>query len=248
MLRTALLQLFTTTDLFSSARRSSPAHHHRASRCTTTGTVERMSTTWFTSDLHLGHPFVANLRGFDDVEEHDQRILNNLRATLSDGDTLWVLGDCSSGWGPQEERALSLLDATFTDLRSQLNVEFTAHLISGNHDSCHPLHTDSASAQREFLRVFDSVQPFQYFEFAGEPAWLCHFPRPGFDHEGMDSRHDELRLTVERLVHGHLHSATAITGRGQVDVGLDAWNMAPVSEETVAATLLASFEEFPEGL
>ena len=120
--------------------------------------------------------------------------------------------------GAQEKRALNLLDATFTELRTQRGIDFSAHLIAGNHDSCHPLYTDSASAQREFLMVFDSVQPFQYFEFAGEPAWLCHFPRPGFDHEGMDSRHDELRLTVERLVHGHLHSATAITGRGQVDV------------------------------
>lgn len=188
---------------------------------------------------------MANLRGFDDVEGHDQRILDNLRDTLASGDTLWVLGDCSSGWGPQEERALKLLDATFTELRTQRGIDFSAHLISGNHDSCHPMYTDSATAQRDFLRIFDSVQPFQYYEFAGEPAWLCHFPRPGFDHEGMDSRHDELRLSVDRLIHGHLHSATPITGHGQVDVGLDAWNMAPVSERDVHEALLASFDEFP---
>lgn len=72
--------------------------------------------TWFTSDLHLGHPFVAELRGYDrgdaDVERHDAAILGNLTAALSPGDTLWVLGDISSGWGPQEERALSLLHDT----------------------------------------------------------------------------------------------------------------------------------------
>ncbi|KGM19083.1 metallophosphoesterase [Corynebacterium auriscanis] len=204
-----------------------------------------MSTTWFTSDLHLGHPFVANLRGYDNVGEHDQRILDNLRATLGAGDTLWVLGDCSSGWGPQEERALRLLEDTFHYIRTHLGVDFTAHLISGNHDSCHPMYTDSAAAQRDFLRVFDSVQPFQYYEFGGEPAWLCHFPRPGFDHEGMDSRHDELRLRVDRLIHGHLHSPVPITGRGQVDVGLDAWGMKPVSEDRVHTALLRSFEEFP---
>lgn len=212
----------------------------------TAGTVESMSTTWFTSDLHLGHPFVANLRGFADVQDHDQRILHNLKTTINPGDTLWVLGDCSSGWGPQEERALRLLGEAFAEVRSKQNADFAAHLISGNHDSCHPMYTDSADAQKKFLRVFDSVQPFQYYEFDGQPAWLCHFPRPGFDHEGMDSRHDELRLNVGQLIHGHLHSNSPITGRGQVDVGVDAWGLRPVNEEDLRSALLRSFDKFPK--
>ena len=78
------------------------------------------SRTWFTSDLHLGHPFVAELRGYgsgeNDVDRHDATILNNLTDALNPGDTLWVLGDISSGWGPQEERALDLLAETFNGL------------------------------------------------------------------------------------------------------------------------------------
>lgn len=193
-----------------------------------------MPTTWYTSDLHLGHPFVAGLRGFEDVEAHDRLILNNLTsaltANLQHGDTLWLMGDISSGWGPQERRALELLDTTLAPLRDQ---GLSAHLIAGNHDSCHPLFTDSAAAQSRFLKVFDSVQPFQYKQWNDQDVWLCHFPRPGFDHEAMHSRHDPLRLDVPHLLHGHLHSATPVTAPGQVDIGVDAWDLAPVEESQV---------------
>lgn len=208
--------------------------------------------TWFTSDLHLGHPFVAELRGYGtsgeidaDVERHDATILNNLTSALAPGDTLWVLGDISSGWGPQEERALDLLAQAISGL------DVTVHLISGNHDSCHPLHANSADRQRRFLEVFDSVQPYQCVvpwdpdgdgvadnedlvrKADTEVAWLCHFPRPGQDHEGMESRYDSLRLDVPYVIHGHLHSAAPITGPGQVDVGVDAWGLRPAPYEEV---------------
>jgi calcineurin-like phosphoesterase family protein len=33
-----------------------------------------MSNIWFTSDLHLGHQKVSEIRGFDSVEAHDVAI------------------------------------------------------------------------------------------------------------------------------------------------------------------------------
>lgn len=198
-----------------------------------------MPTTWFTSDLHLGHPFVAELRGFDDVEEHDRVILNNLRDSVRPGDTLWVLGDISSGWRPQEERALELLDDLLTPLR-QASEPLHVHLISGNHDSCHSLHEKAYERQARFLEVFDSVQDQQVMRWQEQNVWLSHFPRPGFEHEGMASRFDELRLTVPYLVHGHLHSSTPVTAPGQVDVGVEAWGLSPVSQHIVEQTLFES--------
>ncbi len=203
-------------------------------------------TTWFTSDLHLGHPFVAELRGFSNVEEHDRQILDGVTAAVKPGDVLWVLGDISSGWGPQEDRALELLDATFTSIRSAFNSDRGneapggIHLISGNHDSCHPIHLEAFTAQRKFLEVFDSVQSAQKLEWSGREVWLNHFPRPGFDHEGMSSRHDEIRLSAPHIVHGHLHSSHPIVGPGLVDVGLDAWELKPVAQDKVNDQLLAS--------
>ena len=38
---------------------------------------------FFTSDLHLGHKFVAQLRGFDDVADHDAMIMRNITKMLT---------------------------------------------------------------------------------------------------------------------------------------------------------------------
>ncbi|RAV34668.1 metallophosphoesterase [Corynebacterium heidelbergense] len=193
-------------------------------------------TTWITADLHLGHPFVAKLRGYPDVLQHDRIIVDNLRAALRPGDVLWMLGDISSGWGPQEERALDVLDATFRALR-ETPAGFSVHLIAGNHDTCNPLHPESHLRQRRFLDVFDSVQTFQMVEWGGEQVYLSHFPRPGYEHDNMESRYDELRLDVPLLVHGHLHSSRPVTGHGMVDVGVEAWDLHPVPAKVVQQTL-----------
>ena len=53
--------------------------------------------TFFTSDLHLGHVHVAELRGFESVAEHDQALINYWNAVVSSGDDVWVLGDFALG-------------------------------------------------------------------------------------------------------------------------------------------------------
>lgn len=199
--------------------------------------LARMTTTWFTSDLHLGHQFLANLRGFETTQEHDEVVLGNLTDAVRPGDTLWILGDLSSGRSEAEERALTLIDERLRGIEK--------HLIPGNHDSCHPLFKSAYGRQRRFLEVFDSVQVYQKFRWDVEDVYLCHFPRPGQDHVGMVSRYDDLRLTVPLLIHGHLHSRFPVTGRGQVDVGLEAWDLKPVPLEILRATLWDSLSRYP---
>lgn len=204
-------------------------------------------TTWFTSDLHLGHPLVSDVRGFGhsdaDVARHDEHILTNLMDHLTDGDTLWILGDISSGWRPQEEAALQLLDAT---LRGPDAPELYIHLVSGNHDSTHPIFADAYLRQRRFLEIFDSVQSMQMRPWGDHEVWMSHFPRPGQDHIPGGSRHDELRLVVPLLLHGHLHSEKPVTGPGQVDVGQDPWGFKPVAEEEVMDVLFTETGWRPE--
>lgn len=197
-----------------------------------------MTTTWFISDLHLGHKFLADLRGFSTTGEHDEMILGNLAEAVRPGDVLWMLGDLSSGRSEAEERALTLIDDTLPGIEK--------HLVPGNHDSCHPLFRSAFRRQRRFLEVFDSVQAYQKMRWDGEDVYLCHFPRPGQDHVGMPSRYDDLRLTVPYLIHGHLHSAFPVTGRGQVDVGVEAWDLKPVPLEILRETLWGSLSRYPD--
>ena len=197
-----------------------------------------MTTTWFISDLHLGHKFLADLRGFSTTGEHDEMILGNLAEAVRPGDVLWMLGDLSSGRSEAEERALTLIDDTLPGIEK--------HLVPGNHDSCHPLFRSAFRRQRRFLEVFDSVQAYQKMRWDGEDVYLCHFPRPGQDHVGMPSRYDDLRLTVPYLIHGHLHSTFPVTGRGQVDVGVEAWDLKPVPLEILRETLWGSLSRYPD--
>lgn len=200
--------------------------------------LARMATTWFTSDLHLGHQFLADIRGFDSTDEHDETVLGHLDDAVRPGDTLWILGDLSSGRSEAEERALNLIGRQLAGIEK--------HLVAGNHDSCHPLFRSAFRRQRRFLEVFDSVQAFQKLRWEGEDVYMCHFPRPGQDHVGMPSRYDDLRLRVPLLIHGHLHSQFPMTARGQVDVGVEAWDLKPVPLEIVRQTLWDSFSRYPD--
>lgn len=185
---------------------------------------------WFTSDLHLGHKSVARLRGME-VDQHDDRVLRGIRE-LPAGDRLWILGDLSRGAAEDEQRALQLL--------KEHGAHLEMHLVPGNHDSCHPLHRSAFRMQPHFLEVFTSVQPFQKLRWRGRSVYLSHFPRPGMDHAGMESRHDEVRLGVDLLIHGHLHSPQPRTGYGMVDVGQEAWGMRPARQGEVERELFDS--------
>ena len=50
---------------------------------------------WFTSDLHLGHnkPFLYEPRGFKNIQEHDNAIIENWNKIIRPNDKVYVLGD-----------------------------------------------------------------------------------------------------------------------------------------------------------
>ena len=100
--------------------------------------------TYFTSDLHLGHEYVAWKRGFRNAEEHDKAILDTLKATLKKRDTLWILGDVG-------ERIDRLKD-----------VPGRKKLIGGNHDG--------NLKSEEYTEVFESVHGMVKYK----NMWLTH--------------------------------------------------------------------------
>lgn len=186
-----------------------------------------MSDVWFTSDLHLGHGFVAKLRGFDSAEEHDAEIMENWARKVHKGDQVWVLGDLAV---TSSAARIELLIGRIGTLPG------VKHLIPGNHDACHPMHRDSHKYQSLYSRGFESVQPFARRRVNGTEVLLSHFPYEA-DHTD-EARYSQYRLRDEGrwLLHGHVHSEQKISGR-QVHVGLDAWRMQPVHLEDVAVMM-----------
>ena len=78
---------------------------------------------YFTSDLHLGHANAIKLcrRPFSCVEEMDETLIANWNERVTNGDTVYILGD--------------LLFRNQTPTESYLDrLKGKKHLITGNHD------------------------------------------------------------------------------------------------------------------
>lgn len=183
--------------------------------------------TWYTADLHVGHDLVATLRGFDETTDHDLELSRRWDALIAETDVVWVLGDISGGGRSSQQRALQ-----WVAQRPGIK-----HLIAGNHDGVHPRHPDAHKLFPQYLEVFASVQQSARRTLAGHDLLLSHFPYLGSPSpEDRGARHEQWRLPDlgAWLLHGHIHS-TQRRGPGRtVHVGLDAWDLAPVSLNTIA--------------
>lgn len=184
---------------------------------------------FFISDLHVGHKYVSELRGFSTTEEHDATLAENWDRVVNPkgdrGDQVWVLGDISAGGTKSQTNALAWL----------MQRGGTKHLIAGNHDGAHPMNRDSHKWQQKYLGVFDSVQPFARRKICGQYVLLSHFPYAGDgDRVGEEERYPQYRLPNMGmwLMHGHTHSEVQQSGRS-IHVGVDAWNLAPIPLEEI---------------
>ena len=83
-----------------------------------------MSDIWITSDSHFGHskPFLYEPRGFKNIEEHDEAIIQNWNSLVKPDDIVYHLGDVMLN---DDEHGLKCLQ--------RLNGHI--HLIRGNHDT-----------------------------------------------------------------------------------------------------------------
>lgn len=177
-----------------------------------------MTARFWTSDLHLGHRKVSEIRGFETTDEHDAAIQTAWHRQVKPDDEVFVLGDLSSGFG--EDRALAII----ADLPGR------KHLVAGNHDSVSSTHRDGYRYQKAFLEVFESVQQFARVRVRGRDAFMSHYPYASQgDGPGRGApRHLQFRLPDlgELLIHGHTHHSDpfsgSTTGR-EMCVSWDAW-------------------------
>ena len=182
---------------------------------------------FYWSDLHLSHSFVAQLRGFQDSQAHDEWVANQWASVVRRNDTVYVLGDVSSGSPQPTARALQLLQTLPGHKR----------LIAGNHDAVHPMHRTSISRRRPWADVFEEISPFGVRKIAGRKVLMSHFPYlRGGDHTERE-RYSQYRLPDEGLplLCGHVHTAWAIRG-SQLNVGVDWWDT-PIPQNKIEAGL-----------
>lgn len=104
---------------------------------------------YFTSDLHLGHRLVADLRGFDSTDEHDFTIVENINKDVHKNDKLFILGDVA-----------------FTDkgLKWLNNIQCrNIEMLYGNHDKY------SANVYLKYVQKLHGFRQYKNY-------WLSHCP------------------------------------------------------------------------
>lgn len=188
-------------------------------------------TTWFTSDLHLGHRNIIRYcdRPFTSVAAMDAALTDRWNRVVAPDDTVWVLGDVAMG---AIDRSLGLVD----------RLAGRKILVAGNHDRCWYGHGERAVPWVE--RYLDAgfaeiVQGSADVEIAGIPVVVDHFPYDGDSHDADRYVDHRPRDDGRWLLHGHVHDRWTVRGR-MINVGVDVRAFAPMHEDTVAATIEAA--------
>lgn len=177
---------------------------------------------YFTADLHLQHPKLADLRGFDTTTEHDAAVMAQLSKLDPAADELWILGDICAGGVASMESALAQLSA----------LRVPMHLVTGNHDPVHPMYRNAQRHFAAYAEVFESLQTFARTKVGNQGVLLSHFPYAGTKDRLARKDFDQYQLPNLGmwLLHGHTHSSTRRSGKRSICVGLEAWDLRPASE------------------
>lgn len=170
---------------------------------------------FYTSDTHFGHAAVIDFcnRPFKDVEDMNEELIRRWNVLVKPGDTVFHLGDFSFMGSIKTKEVVSRLNGKIV-------------LIQGNHDK---------KPHRFFSEVWQSFSDV----IDGENVRMSHYPYAGTDcNDVRDFSDRQLRDNGEWLLHGHVHCLWRVNGR-QINVGVDRWSYAPVSEREIIEIMCA---------
>ena len=185
---------------------------------------------WWTSDHHFGHANIIKYcnRPFASADEMNKAMVNRWNDLVADDDEVWIVGDLVLG---------------------QLTVNLSAHvwrlkgrkiLVPGNHDSCWQGQQKAKRQVTCYLdlggisRIVDDPAPVM---IAGQQVQINHFPYdPGEPDRPAKFAQWRPKDTGGWLLCGHIHEKWRQNGH-QINVGVDAWNFAPVSDDTICETI-----------
>lgn len=158
---------------------------------------------YFTSDLHLGHRAAISMCGrpFENAEEMNRTLIDNINARVNKTDTLYILGDIA------HRTPVNEVDALIAKLNGK------KILIRGNHDKQYD------------PRLFEGIYDFLEVHYNGQSFSLMHYPMMSWpkSHHGSIHLHGHMHNKPE------YNEAQRIYGVLRYDVGVDANWFYPVS-------------------
>ena len=170
---------------------------------------------YFTADTHFSHSNIINLceRPFANVEQMNNKLIENWNSCVSNDDEIYVLGDFMfKGNGIEGNNILQRLNGI-------------KYLIKGNHDK---YIEDEAFDKDGFVWIKD------YYVLNFQKIKIVLFHYPIFEWEGFFG--DAIHL------YGHVHNCSKnaeqqkrlnLLGKMAINVGVDVNGFSPVSIQTV---------------
>lgn len=140
---------------------------------------------YYIADLHFYHAAMnerMDRRGFADVEEMNEYMINKWNQKVRKNDEVVIIGDLS--WGNAEETSL---------LTRRLNGKL--YLIQGNHDQF-------VSKTTMDMRRFEWVKPYEELYDNKRKVILCHYPIICYNGQ---YRLDEEGNPRTYMLYGHVH-------------------------------------------
>lgn len=173
------------------------------------------SNIYFTSDLHFGHEAILKYcnRPFANVEEMNQKLIENWNKKVPEDGLVFNLGDFAWGGYP-----------FWKSIREQLNGKII--LIKGNHD-------EKNLTQTGAQELFEFVTYQMKIQIEDRKIYLNHYPFLCYAGTYRDPN------GLEYQAFGHVHSGPGAKGMDierlsmlfptQYDVGVDNNNYEPIS-------------------
>jgi calcineurin-like phosphoesterase family protein len=175
-------------------------------------------STWFTADLHLGHPGILKHQPeraeIGDIKAMDAVLIDGINSVVMPNDDLWILGDVV--W--QASRA--------GHYRQRIKCR-KIHVLLGNHDST------------SLRKHVSTLELMSYRKFEGQKFHLMHYPCASWHGRSHGSIH------LYGHSHGSIEKTldTMWPTRRSQDVGMD--HAIRVLGEWRPFSLEEIFERFP---
>jgi calcineurin-like phosphoesterase family protein len=113
---------------------------------------------YFSSDFHLSHKKLMEVREIDSLESMDNLILERFGDTVKDKSNFYFAGDLS--WSPKATRR-------FFDLVHKKGINF--YWALGNHER-------SRKDYKDFIPDCHCIQHILDIKIEGQPITICHYP------------------------------------------------------------------------